>query len=238
VSPPGQRDSWLTHELLDAAGVAHGFGTRACRPPEPLLRPRQVHGTRVVVLSRAAAPPADLGDADAVVSERPAFPIGVVTADCLPILVATPAGRVAAVHAGWRGLAAGVIGEALAALGALAPEGLAGAVAVIGPRVGPGCYEVDAPVVEALASRFASALDAAIVRTRAGHWQLDLAALARVDLARAGLAEVRIAALAGVCTACDERRFHSYRRDGPGSGRLFHWIEARREAPGSGLDRP
>jgi hypothetical protein len=220
--------SWLTHPLLAEAGVAHGFGTRACRPPEPLVRPRQVHGTRVVVLARAGAPPADAGEADAIVSERASLPIGVVTADCLPILVATPAGRVAAVHAGWRGLAAGVIGEALAALAALSPEGVAGAAAVIGPRIGAGCYEVDAPVLEALGLRFAGALAGAVAATRAGHWQLDLAALARVDLARAGVAEGRIAALADACTACDPRRFHSYRRDGPRSGRLFHWIAARR----------
>jgi len=228
--------SWLTHALLDELGVAHGFGTRGCRPPEALVRPRQVHGTRVVVLSRGAASPADPGEADAVVSERASLPIGVVTADCLPILVATPAGRVAAIHAGWRGLAAGVIGEALAALAALEPEGLAGAAAVIGPRVGAGCYEVDAPVVEGLSRRFAGALDAALAATRAGHWQLDLASLARVDLARGGLAEDRVAALAGACTACDAQRFHSYRRDGPGSGRLFHWVAARREAAGNGLD--
>jgi YfiH family protein len=223
--------SWLTHTLLADAGFAHGFGTRACRPPEALVRPRQVHGTRVVVLARGAAGAVDPGEADALVSERPALPIGVVTADCVPILVATPAGRVAAVHAGWRGLAAGVIGESLDALEALAPQGLAGATAVIGPRVGPGCYEVDAPVVEALARRFAGALDEAIAQTRPGHWRLDLAALARRDLLRAGLAGERVAALAGACTACDAERFHSYRRDGPRSGRLFHWIAARPDRP-------
>lgn len=226
--------TWLTHPLLDAAGARHGFGTRACRPPPALLRPRQVHGTRVVVLTRGAAAELEPGDADAIVSERPAVPIGVVTADCLPILVATPAGPVAAVHAGWRGLAAGVIGEALAALATLAPAGLAGATAVIGPRVGPGCYEVDAPVVEALARRFAGALAGALAATSAGHWQLDLAVLAREDLRRAGLADERIAALAGACTSCDGERFYSYRRDGPASGRLFHWIAA----PGVGLDTP
>ncbi|MEB2345190.1 MAG: polyphenol oxidase family protein [Deltaproteobacteria bacterium] len=228
---------WLTHPLLGAA-AAHGFGTRGCRPPAALLRARQVHGTRVVVLRRGGPPPADPGEADALVSERASLPIGVVTADCLPILVATPAGRVAAVHAGWRGLAAGVIGEALAALASLAPEGVAGGAAVIGPRVGAGCYEVDEPVVAALARRFAGALDAALVPVRAGHWQLDLAALARVDLVRAGLAADRVRALANACTSCDERRFHSYRRDGPGSGRLFHWIAARGAGPDIGLDTP
>jgi YfiH family protein len=206
------------------------------------VRARQVHGTRVVVLAAGGAAPDDLGEADAIVSERPALPVGVVTADCLPILVATPSGRVAAVHAGWRGLAAGVIGEALAALAARAPGGLAGAAAVIGPRIGARCYEVDAPVVEALARRFAGdALEAALVATRAGHWQLDLAALARSDLVRAGVAADRIAALARACTACDATRFHSYRRDGPASGRLFHWIvasEAPRRAPRNALDTP
>ncbi|HEY8430796.1 MAG TPA: laccase domain-containing protein [Sandaracinaceae bacterium] len=223
--------SWLTHALLEAAGVAHGFGTRACREPEGLVRARQVHGARVVVLTRDAAPPADPGAADALVSERPALPIGVVTADCVPILVATPAGRVAAVHAGWRGLAAGVIEAALAELAALEPEAPARAVAVIGPRIGPECYEVDAPVMDALAARHGEALDRAAAPTRAGHWQLDLAALARAALVRAGLADTRVAVLADACTACNAQRFHSHRRDGAGAGRLVHWIAARAPAP-------
>jgi copper oxidase (laccase) domain-containing protein len=145
---------------------------------------------------------------------------------------------VAAVHAGWRGLAAGVIGAALQPLAALAPQGLAGAAAVIGPRVGPCCYEVDAPVVDAFARRFAGPLDAAIEATSPGHWRIDLVALARVDLVRSGIAEDRVAALTGACTACDARRFHSYRRDGPDSGRLCHWIAVRAEVAANGLDTP
>lgn len=222
--------SWITHPLLADERVAHGFGTRACSPPPALVRPRQVHGTRVVVLRREQPVPVELGEADAVVSEHPAVPIGIVTADCLPLLLVTPGGCVAAVHAGWRGLAAGVIGEALSALAALTPAGGTGAAAVIGPRVGSECYEVDAPVAEALARRFAGAVDPALVATRPGHWQLDLALLARVDLLRGGVAAERIAALADACTACDAERFHSYRRDGPRSGRLFHWIAARPES--------
>jgi len=237
--------NWITDPLLRAAGVAHGFGTRVCPPPPTLVRPKQVHGTRVVVLRRGVGLSAeftgpagragragraglgDVGEADAIVSEQPALPIGVVTADCVPILVATPGGRVAAVHAGWRGLAAGVIAEALSALGALAPEGIAGASAVIGPRIGTECYEVDTVVVDALARRFGDATAPALVATRPGHWQLDLALLARVDLVRSGVATQRVAALADACTACDAERFHSYRRDGPRSGRLYHWIAAR-----------
>jgi YfiH family protein len=232
---------WLQHPLLASAGAAHGFGTRACRPPQRLLRPRQVHGTAVVTLKHAdVASGATLGEADAVVSALPGVAIGVVTADCLPLLVAAPSGVVAAVHAGWRGLAAGVVSAALEALAALDPEA-ARAVAVIGPHVERGCYEVDAPVVDALARRFGADLEDAVSATRPGHWQLDLACLVRAELWAAGLARERVGGLPGACTACDAERFHSYRRDGPRAGRLVHWIEGTAgpgERAGSGLDTP
>ena len=225
--------SWLRHDLLDGVGVAHGFGTRAAGPPARLLRPRQVHGARVLVLSRDALPPtgaALLGEADALVSDAPGVPIGVVTADCVPILLATPSGCVAAVHAGWRGLAAGVVGAAVDAFGQLAADASL-AVAVVGPRVGASCYEVDAPVVEALATRCGDALDASLAPTRPGHWQLDLGRVARDLLERAGLAATRIGVIEDACTACDSERFHSFRREGPNAGRLFHFAVARGHPP-------
>src|SRR4030095_15730962 len=113
-----------------------------------------------------------------------------------------------------------------AGVGATAADG-APAAAVIGPHVGASCYEVDAPVVHALEARFGDAVGAALTPTRAGHGEIDLARLAALDLARAGLAPDRIAILADACTACDRERFHSYRRDGPRSGGLFHFITAR-----------
>jgi YfiH family protein len=225
--------SWLRHDLLDGVGVAHGFGTRAAGPPpERLLRPKQVHGARVLVLSRDAPPALGglLGEADALVSDAPGVPIGVVTADCAPILLATPSGCVAAVHAGWRGLAAGVVGSAVEALGGIAADA-SRAVAVVGPCVGASCYEVDAPVVDALATRCGAALDAALAPTRPGHWQLDLGRVARDLLERAGLAATRIGVLEDACTACDSERFHSFRRDGPNAGRLFHFAVARGHLP-------
>jgi YfiH family protein len=217
--------SWLRHPLLDAAGVVYGFGTRACVAPEDLVRPRQVHGTLVIRASDATRALAD--EADAVVSDVPGLPIGVVTADCLPVLIAAPSGAVAAAHAGWRGLAAGVLAAAVEELRAIAPDADR-AVAVIGPHVAASCYEVDEPVVRGCVARFGeSATSAALHATRAGHWQIDLARLARLDLVRAGIAEDRVAALADACTACDATRFYSFRRDGPGGGRLFHFIAAR-----------
>jgi hypothetical protein len=223
--------AWLRHELLAALGVEHGFGTRGAVPPPGLVRPRQVHGTRVIrlhsVLADAPAPGV-LGAADAVVSDLRGLPVGVVTADCLPLLLATPSGWVAAVHAGWRGLAAGVLAAACGALAALACDAEA-AVAAIGPHVGACCYEVDAPVVDALAARFGSVLEASLAPTRPGHWRLALAPLARAELARAGLAPARIGGFEAACTACDSARFESYRRDGLRAGRLLHFAVA----PGS-----
>jgi len=216
--------SWLRHPLLDAAAVAHGFGTRNCVEPAGLVRVRQVHGRDVVHVTQPADAP--LGDADALVCAVPGLAIGVVTADCLPVLIATPSGAVAAAHAGWRGLAAGVLAATVAALRAIAPDADR-ATAVIGPHVAASCYEVDEPVVRGLVARFGDAVDAAMQESRTGHWKIDLAQLARLDLERAGLAGDRIAAFSDACTACDADRFYSYRRDGPGAGRLVHFVMAR-----------
>jgi YfiH family protein len=210
---------WIRHPLL--ARQAHGFGTIGCEAPRGLVRVKQVHGRVVLRATRASDAP--LGEADAIVCDVPGLSIGVVTADCIPVLIATPSGAVAAVHAGWRGLAAGVLEASIDALGRIVHDA-ADAVAVIGPHIGARCYEVDAPVVSALTVRFGDAVDAALRATRPGHFEIELARLAALDLSRAGLAPERIAVLEDACTACDPLRFHSYRRDGPASGRLFHYI--------------
>lgn len=210
---------WIRHPLL--ARQAHGFGTIGCEAPRGLVRVKQVHGRAVLRATRASDAP--LGEADAIVCDVPGLSIGVVTADCIPVLIATPSGAVAAVHAGWRGLAAGVLEASVDALGRIAHD-TADAVAVIGPHIGARCYEVDAPVVSALTLRFGDAVDAALRATRPGHCEIELARLAALDLSRAGFASERIAVVEDACTACDPVRFHSYRRDGPASGRLFHYI--------------
>lgn len=211
----------LTAPLLGALGVAHAFGTRSEVEPDDWLCARQVHGARVVEASacRAQPPP----EADAVVSAEPGVFIGVVTADCVPILLAAGRGAaVAAVHAGWRGLAAGVIEAGVAALQERARgEALS---AVVGPHIGPCCYEVDAPVLDALAARQGSLLDACLCNAGSRHAQLDLGALTLAVLEREGVG--RRGSLTAGCTACEARRFHSYRRDGARAGRLVHRIAA------------
>jgi YfiH family protein len=164
---------------------------------------RQVHGAtvrRVLDAPRADAPPepAD-GQATAL---RGVAPI-VLVADCLPIALAAP-GAVAMLHAGWRGLAAGVVEAGVAAVGELA--GRPPAAAAIGPGAGPCCYEVGEEVHAALGGE-----------GRAGTRNLDLKALARARLERAGVAEVHDAALCTICA--DATLFFSHRRDGGVTGR-------------------
>ena len=207
---------WLRDPVLDARGVAHGFGLRTS-PEIELRRPRQVHGVRVV-WARAQG---ELGDADAVLTRERGVRVGVITADCVPILLAAGS-AVGAVHAGWRGLAAGVIEHALAELERAEPG--AAISAAIGPCIGGCCYEVDAPVLAKLRARYGALLDAALTPARPGHARLALGALAQFALARAGIAPAAIGAAARLCTRCDAARFHSYRRDGAAAGRLAHWI--------------
>ena len=209
---------------LARCGVAHGFGVRGAADPPGLLRPRQVHGARVVTADecRGAPPP----EADAVICFEARVPVGVVTADCVPVLIASERGdAVAAVHAGWRGLAAGVVAQSV---DALRQNGCASRlVAAIGPHIGSCCYEVDGPVLDALTRTFgASAIDAASRPVRAGHALLDLGALTAGALRQAGLLGEDVGTLRGCCTRCDPRRFHSYRRDGALAGRLSHFVAA------------
>lgn len=215
---------FLRSPLLAGCGVAHGFGERGAMPPEGVRRPKQVHGATVTTAAACAGPSPP--DADAIVSDVADLPVAVVTADCVPILIAAADGRaVAAVHAGWRGLATGVIRSGVDALRELADG--APLVAVAGPRIGACCYEVDAPVLDGLRARFGDALASAVRPTRPEHVALDLGRLARVELERAGLAPDAIDLIADVCTRCDAERFHSYRREGSRSGRLLHFVTAR-----------
>ncbi len=209
----------ILSERLSALGVPHAFGTRQAVPPPGLLRPQQVHGAVVVEADRVAAP-GGLGEADAVVTAGD-DPIGIVTADCVPVLVAAASGAVvAAIHGGWRGLAAGVVEAGIACLQRRAPgERL---VAALGPSVGPCCYEVDEPVLAALEPRDPELRAVATRTARPGHAWLDLTLVATRALARAGVTDVDTTPYA--CTACNPTRFYSVRHEGPETGRLHHWI--------------
>lgn len=222
----------IQHPSLQALGLDHGFGTRGAAEISGLRRPRQVHGAVVATADQCRSDPPEC-PADAVVSRLPATPVGVVTADCVAILLAGPAGQaVAAIHAGWRGLALGVVEAGVDALRhecvrAGLESDAAGFTAVIGPHIGACCYEVDAPVLGPLRLRYGGRVADATQACRPGHSMLNLGMLVSHALLAAGLDRAGVASLEGACTCCDAGRFHSYRRDGARSGRLVHYIAAR-----------
>ena len=184
---------------------------------------RQVHGTRVLRVD-ATLPPGDATaerarmaaepEADAAVTSVPGAVLAILTADCLPVVLAARDGsEVGAAHAGWRGLAAGVLESMVASM--RAPPGTL--VAWLGPAAGPRAYEVGAEVRDAFVAADAKA-DAAFVPTRRGHWNVDLHGLARRRLQAAGLADADIHG-GELCTISAPTRFFSHRRDGR-SGRM------------------
>jgi YfiH family protein len=174
---------------------------------EGLSLPQQVHGARVVAVESSAAGLRVIpGGADALVTNRDRVAIGVLAADCMPVLLADPeAGVVAAAHAGRPGLTAGVLEATLDAMSEMGAE--PGRIhAVVGPSICGRCYEVPAEMcdeVEAVAPGSAST-------TRTGTPALDLPAGAFGVLTRAGVADM---VNTGICTA-EDARFFSYRRDG------------------------
>ena len=168
----------------------------------------QVHGTDVVAVdaSNRAGMLHERPRADAAFTRTPGIALAVRAADCLPVLFADRAGTVvAAAHAGWRGLAAGVLESTLRAI-AVAPRDV---VAWIGPAIGPRCFEVGRDVYDAYVGSEAS--DAVCFAPhRDGKWLADLPGLARRRLGRAGVDDV---AGGTWCTVEDAARFHSWRRD-------------------------
>ena len=170
----------------------------------------QVHGTGVVRAGRASGQ-----RADACWSDEVGMPCAVLTADCLPVLFAAFDGSVvAAAHAGWRGLAAGVLEETLAAL----PVPPSVVTAWLGPAIGPAAFQVGSEVREAFVAQ--AAADSAAFVPDGGRWRADLFALARARLLRAGVGGLLGG---GRCTVSDPGRFFSHRRDGL-SGRFASLI--------------
>lgn len=182
---------------------------RALLPAEPLWLD-QVHGTGVLDADQARAADAAPARADAAVCTRRGVVLAVLTADCLPVLFTNAGGTVAAVaHAGWRGLAAGVLERTVDALERRSAD--RSWIAWLGPAIGPAHFEVGDEVRDAFVSVHAEAAAAFIPGVRAGKWMADLPALARMRLARRGVASV----YGGEhCSFSDPDRFYSYRRDG------------------------
>jgi YfiH family protein len=170
--------------------------------PEQVVFALQVHGTRLIRQPSSE----QLPEADGHVVTEPGPAPMVLAADCLPVALHGPAG-LAMVHAGWRGLAGGILGAAA--------EAVEAETAAIGPGIGPCCYEVGDEVLEAFGDLGEGAV--------AGR-MLDLPEVARRRLAEAGVARVESA---GLCTSCERELFFSHRRDHGRTGRQagLAWLE-------------
>lgn len=159
--------------------------------------------------------------ADAAVTGRPGVVLAVLTADCLPVLFCAKDGsEVAAAHAGWRGLCAGVLENTLAAMRTPHEEILVW----LGPAIGPQSYEVGGEVRDAFLAKDRNAAEA-FTPTRAGHWHCDLYALARRRLQAGGVTQIH----GGDFDTFTDRRLYSYRREGARSGRFatLVWLDGQ-----------
>lgn len=182
-------------------------------PAEPVWL-HQVHGRGIVDADHAAAD----AEGDGAVSGAPGTVCAVLTADCLPVLLCDRAGtRVAAVHAGWRGLAGGVIEAAVARMNLPGSD----LMAWLGPAIGPRAFEVGVEVRDSFVAQDPAA--AAAFAPHGERWHADLYRLANQRLAALGITEVHGGEW---CTFEDSARFYSYRRDGA-TGRMatLIWLE-------------
>jgi YfiH family protein len=171
---------------------------------------RQVHGNRIEKIDRDRAgsgyldPVHALAATDGLMADEKGVALGILTADCVPVVLADPeSGRMVAVHAGWRGTAAGIVTEALAAF-----ERPVEVRAAIGPAIGPDHYEVGEDVADAVGAACPSG---AVTRRDGDRLLLDLPSSIAGILGDGGVGSI---SRTDLCTACEPDRFFSYRRDG------------------------
>ena len=188
----------------DAVAENRRRAVAAVLPGAALATVYQVHSPDAVTVVRSW-PHEERPRADAMATDRPGILLGIVTADCAPVLLADPeAGVVGAAHAGWRGAHGGVLEAVVGEMVGLGAE-RERIVAAIGPAIAQASYEVD----EAFRSHFAEADEMFFTPGRPAHWQFDLEGYAAARLARAGVGEVERLSLD---TYADAERFYSYRR--------------------------
>jgi polyphenol oxidase len=226
VSPPPYATLNLAASVGDDAGsVAENqrrFAGEVGYAPERLFVVSQVHGSAVRVVGPHDTPECVRAEsADGLVSSAGAC-VGIRTADCVPILLADPETRaVAALHAGWKGCVAGVVGAGVRALALQSGARPARLSAAIFPHIRACCFEVGPEVAEALSAAApggATVLRSAHVQPASDKPHVELVAVVCAQLLAAGLQATSIDDVAG-CTCCEPERFFSYRRDGSASGR-------------------
>lgn len=213
LSGHDSREAVLENRLLAARAVN--------AEPDRLVGLTQVHGVEAVTVTDPWLPGAG-PRGDAMVTGRAGIALGIITADCAPILFAdTTVGVVGAAHAGWRGAVAGVIEATIAAmvrLGARADR----LVAAVGPCIGPGSYEVGSDLRDAVVQRCTTDSGFFATGRREDRWLFDLPGYCAARLRKAGVASVSVS---GADTLTDEDRFFSHRRRTlAGGGPIGHQI--------------
>jgi polyphenol oxidase len=212
-------------------GLVHGFSSHLYNREEALANLdadrlslhtlKQVHGDRIVTISRQSSPH-DRTEADGLISAEPGTLLGIATADCVPVFMVEPQkGVAAALHAGWRGTLKGIASQAVALLASkwqVDPKNLHVA---LGPSIGSCCYEVGSEVGESIVSRW-DIRSASAWRPVGEKGFLDLREVNTLQLAKVGVPQTQIAHT-GPCTFCHST-FASYRRDGVAAGRQLSVI--------------
>lgn len=207
------RQVYRASELDALPWLIHGFGTRDSDIPAwfaNLGTVKQIHSARIVAADGRCGV---LGEADALLEDRPGAVVAVKTADCMPVLLVDERHRaVAAVHAGWRGTVARIVAGAIEAMHGRFGTEPADLHAAIGPGIGECCYEVGPEV--------------AVQFGREGRAHISLSDANRTQLLEAGVTRQRIYT-SNLCTMCLAGEFHSFRRDREASGRLYSFAGIR-----------
>jgi YfiH family protein len=187
--------------------IDHGFGTRDDTwSQDEMASLRQIHSATVLPATGAGC----VGEGDGLITATPGVAVSIRTADCYPVLLVDARRRaVAAVHAGWRGTAARIVPAAIDSMRAAFSTDPADMYAAIGPGIGGCCYQVG----EEVRRRFGLPGAGRVDLSRENHAQLIAAGVPETHIDRVSL-----------CTFCDAAKFHSYRRDGDGAGRMVSFV--------------
>ncbi len=214
-------DDMLQHVEGNRSTFARSFDL----DPHQLLTVRQVHGKDLLLIDE---PNLDLShflniEVDAIVTNQPGIMIGVLTADCLPILIWSEQQKViAAVHVGWRGAANGIIGKTVETIIKQFNCSTSELKAAIGPGIGAHSYEVDRPIRDSF-RKGTGFWNEIAKETSLGHWQIDLSLSSRLQLEQLGLSPQNID-VATECTCCHPEILFSHRRDKGTTGRQLGFI--------------
>lgn len=207
--------------VIDTSVFQYRFGTKnEVFSDLPIIRAKQVHSTDIAQVTNQAAE--RLPEADGIVTSLKGVPIGVITADCVPMLFADPVKKVIAVsHQGWKGTYNNMPAHMIASMVSLGSVP-ADIRVVIGPSIGPCCYGVYGERYAMFKERFSAYADRIFLR-QGDNTFLHLASLNRVLLIEAGVSEQHIE-LPISCTKCDSARYYSFQRNGSGCGHMISYI--------------